>query len=79
MDCCADPKFKLVEELGHAEGVDFDLVQCASCGAFAMRSWSEHRPDRVFYEAMTSQEAAALRLSKDGQRKNLLKQWFNQH
>ena len=79
MYCCANREFRVVEELGHAESVDFDLVQCASCGAFSMRTWSEHRPERIFYEAMTTEEAASLRASEGRDRKALLKRWFDDH
>ncbi len=79
MDCCSNPKFRLVKELGHAESVDFDLVRCESCGAFAMRSWSEHRPDSIFYEAMASEEGSELRASEGRERKALLKRWFDDH
>jgi len=79
MECCANPKLKLIEELGHAESVDFDLVQCTSCGAYRMRSWSEHRPDQVFYEPMTPADAGQLMASQDLDRKRLLKDWFNSH
>jgi hypothetical protein len=79
MECCSNPKLKLVEELGHAESVDFDLVQCISCGGYRMRSWSEYRPDTLFYEAMTPDEAAEFRASQGISRKQLLKDWFNSH
>ena len=79
MECCANPKLKLIEELGHAESVDFDLMQCTSCGGFRMRTWSEHRPDRVFYEGMSPDQAAQLRASQGLDRKRLLKDWFNSH
>lgn len=79
MECCSNPKLKLIEELGHAESVDFDLMQCTSCGSYRMRSWSEYRSDMLFYEAMTPDEAAEFRASQGLSRKQLLKDWFNSH
>lgn len=79
MDCCPNRSFRLLEELGHAESVDFDLVQCSSCGAHVMRTWSEHRPDMVFNEPMTGAQATEFRASEGLERRRLLKRWFDEH
>jgi hypothetical protein len=78
MSCCSHPMFGLVEELGHAESVDFDLVQCATCHAYCLRQWSEHAPDRTFYDRLTRDEAQRFRQLQGRERKALLRAWFNE-
>jgi hypothetical protein len=76
MICCANPKFELVEELGHTEGVDWDLGKCLSCGAHLLRQWSVYRPDKIFYDKVSDDEANAFLKSEWVKRKSLLKQWY---
>jgi len=77
MICCAAPKFKLVEELGHAESVDWDLGKCLSCSAHLLRQWSEYAADKVFYDKLSDEEANAFLKSQGWERKSLLKKWYN--
>ncbi len=79
MDCCENPAFVLEEELGHTEGVDWDLVRCTSCGAHALRQWSEYAPDRTFHDPLTAEEAERFRRSEGRERILLLKRWYNDH
>lgn len=79
MSCCSNPAFHLVEELGHAESVDFDLVQCATCQAYCLRQWSEHARDRTFYDPLTQEEMLRFRESQGHERKAMLRAWFNDH
>jgi hypothetical protein len=79
MPCCANPKFEPVEELGHVEGVDCDLVQCASCGAFLLQQWSVYAPTKTFYDRLTLEEATGFRQSQGRERKELLRDWYNKH
>jgi hypothetical protein len=79
MDCCGNPAFVLEEELGHTEGVDWDLVRCSSCGAHALRQWSEYAPDRTFHDPLTAEEAERFRRSEGRERILLLKRWYNDH
>ena len=76
MICCETPKFKLVEELGHVESVDWDLGKCLSCGAHLLRQWSEYAPTRVFYDKLSDDEAGAFVKSEGKERKFLLKRWY---
>jgi hypothetical protein len=76
MICCAAPKFKLVEDLGHTEGVDWDLGKCNACGAYLLRQWSEYAPNKTFYDKLSDDEANAFLKSEGVQRKSLLKQWY---
>jgi hypothetical protein len=71
--------FKLEEELGHVESVDWDLGACAACGAALLRSWSEYAPARVYYAVLTRDEANAFRASRDRERVALLKAWYADH
>ncbi len=77
MICCSTPKFKLVEELGHAESVDWDLGKCLSCGAHLLRQWSEYAADKVFYDKLSDDEANAFLKSEGKERKSLLKRWYD--
>lgn len=76
MICCATPKFKLVEDLGRAEAVDWDLGKCLSCGAHLLRQWSEYAADRVFYDKLSADEANAFLKLEGAIRKSLLKRWY---
>ncbi len=76
MICCASPKFKLEEELGHTEGVDWDLGKCLTCGAYLLRQWSVYAPDRIFYDKLSDDEANTFLKSEGVKRKSLLKQWY---
>jgi hypothetical protein len=72
-----EPQAEADRGIGHAESVDFDLLQCTSCGGYRMRTWSEHRPDCVFHEDMSPGEAGQLRACQGLQRKRLLKDRSN--
>ena len=79
MSCCGDSKCVLVEELGHVEGVDWDLVQCMSCGAHFLRQWSVYAPTKAFYDRLTQEEVTGFRQSQGRERKQLLRDWYNEH
>lgn len=76
MNCCEHPLFRLVEELGHAESIDWDLGKCANCGAYHLRTWSEYRPDALFYYRITDDHAQRFRSSEGRERIEMLKQFF---
>jgi hypothetical protein len=76
---CAKPGFDLIEELGHTEGVDWDLGRCPACEKHFLQQWSEHAPDRVFYDELTAEEADAFRRSQGRARLMLLKKWYADH
>lgn len=76
MICCATAKFELVEDLGHTEGVDWDLGKCLSCGAHLLRQWSVYAPDKIFHDKLSDDEANAFLKSGGLTRKSLLKQWY---
>ena len=78
-NCCQNPTFHLVEELGHTEAVDWDLGKCASCGSHLLRQWSEYAPNSVFYDRLSEEEAAKFQTSQEHDRKQLLKDWYNDH
>jgi hypothetical protein len=75
MICCANPKFKLVAELGHAEAVDWGLGRCLSCGAHLLSQWSEYAADKVFYDKLSDDDANVFLQADDKQRKSLLNRW----
>ena len=79
MNCCENQSFKLVEELGRAESVDWDLGRCTGCGAYLLRQWSEYAPGRVFYDQLSDEEAAGFQAAHGIERKSLLKKWYNEH
>jgi hypothetical protein len=79
MDGCEHTTYALEEELGHTEGVDWDLVRCSSCGIYALRQWSEYAPDRIYHDPLTTEEADRFRRSAGRDRVQLLKQWYNDH
>ncbi|PYP92891.1 MAG: hypothetical protein DMG65_02570 [Candidatus Angelobacter sp. Gp1-AA117] len=79
MACCESPKYKLVEELGHAESVDWDLKQCLSCGAYYLQESSEYEGAGVYFTRLTDEQAKNFRHSQGRDRINLLKQWYNEH
>ena len=76
---CPNPGFEPIEELGHVEAVDWDLGRCPACGKYFLQQWSEHAPDRVFYDELTEAEADAFRRSEGRARLTLLKQWYADH
>lgn len=79
MQCCDDPKFTLVEDLGHAESVDWDLGTCPSCGSYVLRQWSEYSPLSTYYDKLTTEEGTRFRDSRGRERIILLKQWYADH
>jgi hypothetical protein len=79
MNCCDHPSIAIVEELGHTESVDWDLDQCASCGTYFLRQWSEYAADKVFRDKLTREEGEEFLKSEGRQRILLLKKWFNEH
>jgi hypothetical protein len=79
MDCCSDPKVELIEELGHIEGVDWDLGRCGSCNAYVLHQWSVHRPNRIFNDKLTAEEYERFHRSQGDERLMLLKAWYNDH
>ena len=79
MTCCGYEDFELIEELGHAESVDWDLGRCKRCGGFLLRQWSEYAPASVFVDPLTPDEGAAFRDSRDRERVMLLKRWYADH
>lgn len=79
MRCCDAPAFRLVEELGHVEAVDWDLGTCTSCGAHLLRQWSEHAPTRVFLDPLTGEEAERFRDARGIERRALLRTWYADH
>ncbi len=79
MTCCRYEDFELLEELGHAESVDWDLGTCKQCGGFLLRQWSEYAPASVYVDKLTPAEGAAFRDSRDRARVMLLKQWYADH
>jgi hypothetical protein len=79
MTCCDDPKFRLVEELGHVESVDWDLGTCDTCGSYLLRQWSEYAPASVYVDPLTPEEGARFRDTEGRERLSLLKQWYADH
>lgn len=77
--CCDDPKFKLIEELGHVESVDWDLGRCQSCGSYLLQQWSEHAPLNVYLDRLSEVEGAMFQRSEGRVRVALLKKWYNDH
>jgi hypothetical protein len=73
MECCSDPKFELIEELGHVEGVDWDLGRCGACGSHVLHQWSPHRPALIFNDKLTDEEFERIRQSHGNERLTLLK------
>ena len=76
MECCSDPKVELIEELGHVEGVDWDLGRCKSCGSSVLHQWSVHRPTLIFNDKLTAEEYERFHRSRDDERRSLLKAWY---
>ncbi|HEX3465082.1 MAG TPA: hypothetical protein VHS78_13635 [Candidatus Elarobacter sp.] len=79
MTCCRYEDFQLLEELGHAESVDWDLGTCKRCGSFLLRQWSEHAPASIFVDRLTTEEGTAFRESRGRARIMLLKRWYADH
>jgi hypothetical protein len=77
--CCDDPKFELIEELGHVESVDWDLGRCTSCGSYLLRQWSEYAPLHTYLDKLTEEEGVEFRNSEGRRRVSLLKRWYNDH
>jgi hypothetical protein len=78
-DCCDALKFVPLEDLGHAESVDWDLGRCASCNAYLLQKWSEYAADRLYYDTLTDDEAERFRRSEGRERISLLKAWYSDH
>ncbi len=84
MDCCPSQEFaRLTEELsgsadvGSAEGVEFTVGKCASCGALLMHCWvagggaqGYHAISQSFLDVLTAQDDAK-------KRKRMLADWWN--
>ena len=82
--CCPSSEFRrLTEELsvsadvGSAEGVEFTVGKCVSCGALLMHSWvaggfanGYHKISQSFVEVLTAQHDAK-------KRKKMLADWWN--
>ncbi|HEY0403803.1 MAG TPA: hypothetical protein VGD09_17430 [Blastococcus sp.] len=79
MICCENPKFRLVEELGHVEAVDWDLGTCESCGSYLLQQWSEHAPLNVYLDPLTPEEGERFRTSAGLERRILLKRYYADH
>jgi hypothetical protein len=79
MERCSHDEFALEEELGHVESVDWDLGSCRACGTPLLRQWSEYAPASVSYDALSDDDASALRASRDRERVMLLKAWYAAH
>ena len=79
MNCCDNPRFELVEDLGHVESVDWDLGTCPSCGSYVLRQWSEYAPLHTYYDKLSPQEGERFRSSQGRNRVTLLKRWYADH
>ena len=79
MPCCENPKYRVVEDLGHAESVDWDLKQCSSCGTCFLQESSEYEGAGVYLTKLTDEQARQFRESQGRDRINLLKKWYNEH
>ena len=79
MPCCENQKYRVVEELGHAESVDWDLLQCVSCSAYFLQESSEYEGTGVYLTRLTDEQAKQFRNSQGRDRINLLKKWYNDH
>jgi hypothetical protein len=77
--CCEHPDYKLIEELGHVESVDWDLGRCAACGSYLLAQWSEYAPASTSYDALTQAEGDELKASQGRRRFDLLKRWYADH
>lgn len=77
MICCDDPKFELIEELGHVEAVDWDIGRCQSCGAYLLQQWSEHAPLNVYLDKLTEEEGTQFLNAQGRARMQLLRDWYN--
>ena len=58
--CCPGSGWLHVADLGHADGIDCELVRCSACKRSWMHLWSPHAP-RGSYAALD--EAAALEIA----------------
>ncbi len=77
MICCQNPLYKLLEELGHAESVDWALSKCITCGALILEHSSEY--GGAYGDVLTEGEAWKFRKAQGRARIDLLKKWYNEH
>jgi hypothetical protein len=79
MICCENPKLKHIEDLGHAESVDWDLERCLACGSYVLQESSERENAGVYCRRLTDEQAKQFQQSHGRDRINLLKKWYNEH
>jgi uncharacterized protein with PIN domain len=68
-----------IEDLGHAESVDWDLKRCNACGTYLLVESSESENAGVYVTKLSDGEAARFLNSKGRERIKLLKDWYNAH
>ncbi|HYW53804.1 MAG TPA: hypothetical protein VE826_07540 [Dongiaceae bacterium] len=79
MICCDDPKFAMIEELGHVESVDWDLGTCKTCGSYLLQQWSEYAPATVYLDKLSAEDGEYLKTAERRARLTFLKQWYADH
>jgi hypothetical protein len=79
MICCENPRFQQIEELGHAESVDWDLKQYLGCGSYILQESSEAENAGVYCTLLREEQARQFRQSQGRERMELLKKWYNEH
>ncbi len=68
-----------IEDLGHAESVDWDLKRCNACGTYLLSQSSEYENSGVYMTKLSDDEAARFLNSSGRERIQLLKDWYNAH
>lgn len=79
--CCSRYEFKRIRDLAHADGVEFTLGQCSSCGAYIADCYAPYGPNPESYSVpivITKIEADEMSSISDfKQLKKYLRDWFN--
>ena len=78
--CCTSPQLNPAStDLGHADSYEFMLTSCTQCGAYWMNVFCIANGISGF-EPVTAEDAAAMLAIKDGrERKELIRNWSDNH
>jgi len=60
--CCGEAKWVRAADLGHAEGIECTLGQCAACGRYSVHLWTPHAPagSYVALDELVARDLAAI-------------------
>ena len=76
-ECCVKFDWRFIADLQHADGIEFTLGKCASCGANLVNLWSDAVQESQDYVIVDDDFVTRVMLLEGTDLKQFLREWLN--